>query len=82
MKKIFLMLFIMIAANAQAEPQDSLKTYNSGDIVMTTGVTMMASGAVSFLASRSIALGLIGTGGVVTVIGVAIKIKNRKPAKQ
>jgi hypothetical protein len=85
MKKayLFLVLFAITAAStyAQEEVKDTIvvvKSYDKGDMVINTGVTMMASGAVSILASRLISVGLISTGGIVTVTGIIIKVSNRR----
>lgn len=88
MKKVFLMLsLIMIGSFAQAETtneftfEDSTRTYNKGEMVITAGATTMGIGFLSLLYSRYIGVGTIATGGVITIVGVLISRKEKNNHK-
>ena len=72
------MIFLVAASSmyAQDEVKDTVvtKKYSKGDMIITSGVTMIASGSISWFASRSISIGLMSTGGAVTVIGIIVKV--------
>ncbi|MHA1123834.1 MAG: hypothetical protein ACTSPC_13650 [Candidatus Heimdallarchaeota archaeon] len=81
MKKIFLMLFMMAAlpSIAQEEPSDSIKTYDKSDLVITAGATMLTTGLIYyFTASRTVGIVSMTTGGIVTITGTILKIRNKR----
>lgn len=79
-----LMLFAIAPAYAAGESEisyetvdDSTKQYDKGDILFSIGGSMFGSGVVTLLASRFLGFGLMCTGGVLTTIGVGVKVRNK-----
>jgi len=82
------MLFVMCTAHTYAGQESDIsyevekdstkkvKTYDKGDILLTTGGTMFCSGVVTLLGSRHVGFALMGVGGAVAVIGGIIKVAN------
>jgi hypothetical protein len=89
MKKLFFMLFVMCSAHTFAGQEesdisldDSTKTekcYDKADLVMTSGATMFGTGLIYyFTASRTVGIVSMATGGTVTLVGIIMKLGNRK----
>ena len=84
MKKLMLLLMITTCSVSFSQDNESVndstivtKTYSKGDMILNTGISFMGTGAVSWLASRSVAIGIISTGGVITLVGVGVKISEK-----
>ena len=57
---------------------DSVKTYDKGDVLIYSGISVMSTGLITTVfASRYVGLGTMGIGGIITSIGVGIKIRNK-----
>ena len=82
MKKVILMFMLLAIAPAFAANEseisnetmkDSTKQYDSGDILMSIGGTFIGSGIITTFSSRILGFSMMGTGGIISGIGIGIK---------
>jgi len=66
---------LLFCFSGAAQEEDSTKVRTNGDLFITSGVTMMGTGTFVWFASRRIAYGMIGTGAVLTGVGLVMNLK-------
>lgn len=82
MRKLILILMLAFCHTGFSEPQDSIKTYNKGDLIITAGGTSFGLGLCTLVFSRHISIGLLTAGGITTVVGVLVRHNQKKKWQQ